>query len=75
MPWNESNHMNERIKSVARLLDGENQSLLSQEMQNHKPDRGEESFGAQNRQSQLLGDAKLGRLQRRSGFLSVERAG
>ena len=28
MPWNESNHMDERIKFVARLLDGENMSRM-----------------------------------------------
>ena len=28
MPWNESNRMDERIKFVARLLDGENMSAV-----------------------------------------------
>ncbi len=31
MPWNESNHMDERIKFVARLLDGENMSRMCRE--------------------------------------------
>ena len=31
MPWNESNRMDERIKFVARLLDGENMSRMCRE--------------------------------------------
>ncbi len=31
MPWNESNRMDERIKFVARLLDGENMSAVCRE--------------------------------------------
>ncbi len=31
MPWGESNHMDERIKFVARLLDGENMSRMCRE--------------------------------------------
>ena len=31
MPWNESNYMDERIKFVARLLDGENMSRMCRE--------------------------------------------
>ena len=31
MPWNESNHMDERIKFVAHLLDGENMSRMCRE--------------------------------------------
>ena len=31
MPWNESNRMDERIKFVARLLDGENMSAACRE--------------------------------------------
>ena len=31
MPWNESNLMNERIKFVARLLDGESMTAVCRE--------------------------------------------
>jgi putative transposase len=31
MPWNESNLMNERIKFVARLLDGESMAAVCRE--------------------------------------------
>ena len=36
MPWNESNHMDERIKFVTRLLDGENMSRMCRDIRSQR---------------------------------------